>query len=191
MRYFIIFSLFVLFISGCKSTKPTSKFQQIMSEIAKSQAQIKKNAESEIQSHYCLSPEEYDSVSQGDFENTLGMGDELLDIKSKSIKQVPPHYPLQAVRNGDEGHVTMSFIINEQGCYIKIKVIESVPKKVFDQAAIYALKGWKSTPALLNGKPVKVNGTMRLDFQMQKQANPKSQMEIDLEKMTLKKMEGL
>lgn len=197
MRYIILFSLFVLIISGCKSTKPTSKFQQMMLEVAKSQKQFKKNAEnkeyvdSKINAYYCLSTQEYTNASSADFEDTLSKKDEALDVKSKILKHVPPRYPLKAARNNVEGYVISSVVINEQGCYVNINIIESYPKGVFDQSVIYALKGWKSTPALIDGKPVKVKDTIRLDFAMPNTSTPKSKMELDLEKLATKKLEGL
>ena len=196
MRYLIFISLFVLVIGGCKSTKSTSKFQQMMSEVAKSQEQMKKNTEGKnaaikVNSYYCLSSEEYTNTSMGRFEDTFSMKDEALDVKSKIIKHVPPRYPSKAARNNIEGYVTSSVVIDEQGCYVNIKVIESYPKGVFDQSVIYALKGWKSLPALIDGKPVKVKDTIRLDFQMPKKSAPKSKMEIDLEKLAIEKLKGL
>jgi TonB family protein len=169
----------------------------MMSEVAKSQEQIKKNTRgkkytaTKVNSYYCLSSEEYTNTSMGSFEDTFSMKDETLDVKSKIIKHVPPRYPSKAAKNNIEGYVTSSVVIDEQGCYVNIKVIESYPKGVFDQSVIYALKGWKSSPALIDGKPVRVKDTIRLDFHMPKKSAPKSKMEIDLEKLAAEKLKGL
>lgn len=55
----------------------------------------------------------------------------------------PPKYPIEAVRNRQEGYVKLEFDISEDGKPININVIESMPAKVFDQAAIYSFKSWQ------------------------------------------------
>lgn len=63
-------------------------------------------------------------------------------------------YPIQAARNRVEGYVYLSFDINEKGETQNIKVIEGVPKGVFDKVATAAVSKWKYEPALLNGKAI-------------------------------------
>lgn len=78
-----------------------------------------------------------------------------------------PTYPIHAARNNIEGYVQMSFDISESGVPINIKVLKSVPKKIFNKAAIKALSKWRYAPKVENGKAVvQQNLTVQLDFKM-------------------------
>lgn len=57
-----------------------------------------------------------------------------------------PKYPAQAAVNGQEGYVMLEFDISENGKPININIMESLPAKTFDEAAIYSLKGWQYEP---------------------------------------------
>lgn len=77
---------------------------------------------------------------------------EMLDNnEEKSINQnlvhtTSPKYPPEAAVKGLEGYVILEYDISEKGKPINIKVIESLPAKVFDQAAMYSFKGWQYQP---------------------------------------------
>ena len=48
----------------------------------------------------------------------------------------------QAINEKLEGHIKMMFDIDKQGQAFNIEVLESVPKGVFDVAALKAFKRW-------------------------------------------------
>lgn len=78
-----------------------------------------------------------------------------------------PTYPAYAARNGIEGYVQMRFDIDEDGEPVNIKVINAVPEKIFDQAAIKALANWRYAPKVVNGVAVvQKDLVVRLDFNM-------------------------
>ncbi|NVK22367.1 MAG: TonB family protein [Kangiellaceae bacterium] len=58
-------------------------------------------------------------------------------------KTFPPKYPIEAVKNNTSGHVTFKFDVDEQGKPLNIKVIDSIPKDVFDSAALAVIKKWE------------------------------------------------
>lgn len=76
-----------------------------------------------------------------------------------------PTYPAYAAKNNIEGYVQMRFDIDEDGDPVNIKVINSVPEKIFDQAAIKALSNWKYAPKVVNGVAVvQKDQVVRLDY---------------------------
>ena len=78
-----------------------------------------------------------------------------------------PTYPVYAAVNGIEGFVQMRFDIDEDGDPVNIKVINAVPEKIFDQAAMKALANWKYAPKVVNGiAVVQKDQIVRLDFSM-------------------------
>ena len=89
------------------------------------------------------------------------------DGTARPIVRVEPKYPAAAARDGKEGWVKLSFSISTQGTVANIKVVESDPKRVFDQAARRALAKWKYKPNMVQGKPQPQDGmVVMLDFKL-------------------------
>ena len=75
-------------------------------------------------------------------------------IESKSIERVVPKYPVAAARARYEGFVQMSFVVDEQG-NVKDPVVENFSgHRSFKKEALKAVKQWKYSPAIQDGKPV-------------------------------------
>lgn len=62
------------------------------------------------------------------------------------ISTRPPKYPAEAARKGIEGYVKLEYDISENGKPVNISVTESYPSTIFEQAAIYSLRGWQFEP---------------------------------------------
>jgi len=90
---------------------------------------------------------------------------------ARPIIRVNPKYPMEASRKGIEGWVQLAFDINTLGEVINVKVIDSAPKRVFDKAAVRALRKWKYRAKSVEGKQVSQhNFSVQLDFTMAKEA---------------------
>lgn len=76
--------------------------------------------------------------------------------------RVPPRYPPAALREGIEGWVKVSFVINEKGRPTKVQAIAAQPEDVFETAAIRAVRKW-SYPK----QPAPLKSTVTLEFKMQ------------------------
>lgn len=57
-----------------------------------------------------------------------------------------PVYPIEAYEKKIEGWVLLEFDITKLGVPNNIKAIKSAPTKIFDEAAINALKQWRFNP---------------------------------------------
>ncbi len=102
---------------------------------------------------------------------SAGIGDPssamMRDGDATPIVRIEPKYPVQAARDGINGYVVMRFSIMEDGSVDEVEVIEAEPKRVFDKEAIRALKRWKYSPKIENGKALKQQGQkVRLDFNL-------------------------
>lgn len=53
--------------------------------------------------------------------------------------EMPVAYPRDARVAGLEGEVTVEFVVSDDGSVSKPKVIESIPHRVFDRAAVRAI----------------------------------------------------
>ncbi|NND82350.1 MAG: TonB family protein [Gammaproteobacteria bacterium] len=72
-------------------------------------------------------------------------------IPAKAISQSPPKYPRRALQREQEGWVELAFTISEQGTAEDVVVVSAQPGRVFDGAAIRAVKRWKFQPAYEQG----------------------------------------
>lgn len=77
------------------------------------------------------------------------------------LVQVPPRYPRIPFRNGVTGYVVVSFTITKEGTIANPTVIESKPKRVFNDAAIEAVSRFKYKPRIVGGRPVAVDGVKK------------------------------
>ncbi|MCF2947526.1 energy transducer TonB [Paraglaciecola aquimarina] len=89
-------------------------------------------------------------------------------ISAKPIERVPPKFPLRAAKQGQEGWVKMSFVIDKQGNVVEPIIEDSSGIKGFEKAAISAIKQWKYDPAIQDGKAIEqCKSTVQLDFRLQ------------------------
>jgi TonB family protein len=78
------------------------------------------------------------------------------------VHHVPPVYPAQARVQHLEGKVVLAAVILEDGTLRDVKVIEGQP--LLAQSAVDAVKHWRYKPYVLDGKPVKNETTITVDF---------------------------
>lgn len=83
----------------------------------------------------------------------------LIDINRAII------YPQEAQKAGLEGRVLLSGLVNAEGRLEKIAVWES-SDKIFEYAAINAIRDCKFSPAISNGKPIKSWYNLPIVFQL-------------------------
>ncbi|KKO46912.1 energy transducer TonB [Arsukibacterium ikkense] len=92
-------------------------------------------------------------------------GSLLRDGDATPIVRIEPRYPVQAARDGLQGWVRLSFTIMEDGSVDNVEVLEAEPRRVFDREAIRALRRWKYSPKVVDGKPMQQPGQqVQLDF---------------------------
>jgi protein TonB len=75
-----------------------------------------------------------------------------------SIMKVAPVYPDSAARKGLEGYVDVRFSVTASGTTNDIVVVEAIPERIFNRAAIRAVKRWKYKPKTDAGVAVAANG---------------------------------
>jgi TonB family protein len=73
-----------------------------------------------------------------------------------------PAYPEAAKQEGVQGPVVMQALISPSGTVDRVHVIQGEPQ--LRQAAAQAVKKWRYRPYTVNGQPVEVATTVRVDF---------------------------
>ena len=61
----------------------------------------------------------------------------------ESVRTSQPKYPWKARRKGLEGYVRLEFSLDKKGHVENVAVIDAYPEKVFDRAAMKAMKKWR------------------------------------------------
>lgn len=89
------------------------------------------------------------------------------EIKEPTLTyRVDPVYPLLAVVRQLEGVVILEAIVDEEGRVENIRVLRS--PDVFEQAALEAVRQWRYSPVILNGRPEKFILTVTVLFRLDK-----------------------
>ena len=83
--------------------------------------------------------------------------------ESNLIYKVNPVYPEQAKREGIQGTVKLTIVINEEGFVYEVKGNPG-NNPVLEQAAIPAVKRWRFSPFLVKGVPVAMETTATVNF---------------------------
>jgi protein TonB len=95
----------------------------------------------------------------------LGAGGSDRDVVP--LVRVEPQYPMQAAQRGIEGWVELAFTISTAGTVKDARVTKAHPRRIFDKAALTAVRKWKYNPKVENGSPVERNGVqVRLAFRL-------------------------
>lgn len=81
------------------------------------------------------------------------------------IHRVEPQYPALALARQMEGIVILEAIVDEEGRVESVRVLRS--PGVFDEAALDAVRQWRYSPVLLNGRPEKFILTVVVSFRLQ------------------------
>jgi protein TonB len=80
----------------------------------------------------------------------------------EKVHHVVPAYPSIARSARVSGTVILEAVIAEDGRVQDVRVLRSIP--LLDDAAADAVRQWRFTPTLLNGRPVRVLMTVTVSF---------------------------
>jgi protein TonB len=106
------------------------------------------------------------SAGEGEGDGDLVMTDETVDQAPQPAAQLDLEYPSGAKREGVEGHVTVSLLIDDQGGVQRVRVLEARPEGVFEEAATRAARNWAFEPARYQGEAVKVWARQKIRFEL-------------------------
>lgn len=77
-----------------------------------------------------------------------------LDVQPVLSYQAPPVYPYRARRMNINGQVRIQFEVATDGSVRKVRILQSEPPGVFDQAVLDAVRTWRFRPGELLGEQV-------------------------------------
>ncbi|MBU1657866.1 energy transducer TonB [bacterium] len=103
----------------------------------------------------------------GDVSKNMVMSEDSVDSAPQPTQRSAMEYPKQARKMGVSGYVLMNLLVNKEGEVEKVKVLESEPEGIFDEAAIEGVKSWQFKPAQYKGEAVKVWAKQKIRFDLQ------------------------
>lgn len=86
-------------------------------------------------------------------------------LNGKVVSRVTPAYPPIAKAARAAGTVVVQITVDESGRVVAANAVSGHP--LLQQAAVNAVRGWKFSPTLLSGQPVKVTGSVTVNFTLQ------------------------
>ncbi|MCK5120477.1 MAG: energy transducer TonB [Methylococcales bacterium] len=84
------------------------------------------------------------------------------------LLRIPPRYPMRAANRHIEGWVKVEFTITEQGTVKNPVVVDAHPSKIFDRAALQAIKRWKFKAKIIGGEAFEQRAIQTLQFKLSK-----------------------
>jgi TonB family protein len=84
----------------------------------------------------------------------------------RKLVDVRPIYPSSMRDAGREGSVPLEAIIGQDGNVLSVRVVSAEVHPDFAIAAVDAVRQWKFSPTLLNGAPVEVVMSVKIDFKL-------------------------
>lgn len=85
----------------------------------------------------------------------------------------PSYYPEHAMEKCIEGSVKVVYTVNEEGEAVNIKILESRPSGVFEQAAIQKVSSQSFQPRTVDGRVLAVEGVEQtLRFELDRESFP-------------------
>jgi protein TonB len=84
---------------------------------------------------------------------------------ARKIKDVPPVYPPESLRAGDEGAVLFELRITPSGIVGEARILWSSCKRL-ERAALTAVRQWRYTPMLVNGEPAPFTVSTSVPFRL-------------------------
>ncbi len=84
------------------------------------------------------------------------------------LVRIQPRYPMRAANRRIEGWVKVEFTITEQGTVKDAIVVEAQPGKIFNKAALQAIRRWKFKAKIQGGEAFEQRAIQVLQFKLSK-----------------------
>ncbi|MGI9330039.1 MAG: TonB family protein [Gammaproteobacteria bacterium] len=81
---------------------------------------------------------------------------------------VEPRFPRRVGARRTNGWVKVEFLINQNGSTQDIRIVDSEPAEIFDQATVDAVEKWRFKPPTVGGVVEQVRSSVRLRFEPQR-----------------------
>lgn len=98
----------------------------------------------------------------------VGAGTKTMSTNVIPLVRIPPRYPMRAAKRHIEGWVKIEFTITEKGTVKDAVVTDAQPAKIFNRAALQAIKRWKFKAKISDGEAFEQRAVQVLQFKLSK-----------------------
>jgi protein TonB len=88
-------------------------------------------------------------------------------VAARPLSRAAPRFPPRAQRDGVTGFVVVQIRVGAAGEVTDVRVVDSQPAGVFDDAAIESVRRWTFAPASADGAPLASWVRQTLRFQLE------------------------
>jgi protein TonB len=92
--------------------------------------------------------------------------DTLVNLSTRLLSAEPPRYPIESRRRRETGTVVLMVVVDEEGRVSAISVATSSGADRLDKAALNAVRRWRWSPTMIDGRPSQVRGLVRIPFKL-------------------------
>ena len=92
--------------------------------------------------------------------------DALANLNTRLISADPPRYPVESRRLREMGTVVLMVVVDEGGRVRDSSIATSSGVERLDKAALNAVRRWRWSPTIVDGRPSQVRGLVRIPFEL-------------------------
>jgi protein TonB len=92
------------------------------------------------------------------------------DLGAQMVAGKPPRYPIESRRKREQGTVVLTLTLDVDGAVDTIAVSQSSGFGRLDDAARDAVRKWRWSPVIRNGRPMRVRGVVEIPFVLRSDA---------------------
>lgn len=92
--------------------------------------------------------------------------DTMVNLNTRLLAAEPPRYPVESRRRRETGTVVLLVVVDESGRVSAISVATSSGVDRLDKAALSAVRRWRWSPMMLDGRPTAIKGLVRIPFEI-------------------------
>lgn len=89
------------------------------------------------------------------------------NLGTRMVAGAPPRYPIECRRKREQGTVVLALTVGIDGAVSAIAIARSSGHEALDKAALAAVRKWRWSPTMRDGKPVMVKGQVEIPFVLQ------------------------
>lgn len=86
------------------------------------------------------------------------------NLNTNLLSGAPPAYPMGARRKREQGTVVLRLVIGEDGRVVDVTVQRSSGFAALDQAAVGAVRKWRWSPTIRDGRAIPITGLVQIPF---------------------------
>lgn len=135
--------------------------QQRVQLAEQKKAEAARSARQQTQQPVASNPTSASGATANESQQSAGKTTGAVLLRAESAR-----YPSAAMRARQSGWVMVSFTVDTDGRTSDVKVIDSMPGRVFDRAATDAIKRYRFTPAMKDGVAVASVKQQRIEFKL-------------------------